>query len=341
MRLSVASPASTLSATICARPRARAPSARAVAQSTWRGLFGKKTNPTMSAPASRAASRVAGVERPQILTMGVIPALLSAKAPALSKGWEKIGPGAECSRPTTHRLMPIRIGQGLSAAARTPDRLRSDPAWKYALQDRHELLRQREKPGRIRMNLVRPPQWLGHISSQCAPGVDKVIIVLLHARQPAQHQVEAVDGVLNNREPLRVIVLGEVESRLQPRALEEHSISVRNRIIVAVAEDRRVRSMEIAKVEQRLIRRLDRIDHTLDPARQTPAEIVEIDDELVAHDVVAAAGDEDRIRGSVEPWGVCEVAHVLHLVGEPHGRGHRVAVDRQRESDRARISDRL
>jgi hypothetical protein len=37
--------------------------------SIWRGLGGKKTNPTMSAPASRAASRVAGVESPQIFTV--------------------------------------------------------------------------------------------------------------------------------------------------------------------------------------------------------------------------------------------------------------------------------
>ena len=90
MRLSVSSSASTLSATIFARPRACRPSARAVAQSIWRGLLEKNTNPTMSAPASSAASRVAAVERPQILTTGVIARFFRSKRPRCQRPVRKM-----------------------------------------------------------------------------------------------------------------------------------------------------------------------------------------------------------------------------------------------------------
>ena len=59
--------------------RARAPPRNP----TWRGLLGKKTKPTMSAPAFSAASRVLAVERPQILTIGVIAASFGQSAPAV------------------------------------------------------------------------------------------------------------------------------------------------------------------------------------------------------------------------------------------------------------------
>ena len=60
--------ASTVSDTFNARPATRAPSALAVSRPMFRGLGGKNTKPTMSAPASSAASRDSGVESPQILT---------------------------------------------------------------------------------------------------------------------------------------------------------------------------------------------------------------------------------------------------------------------------------
>ena len=62
-----ASSGSTRSTTRSVRPFARAERARPVSRSTWRGLLGKCTKPTRSAPASRAASRVAAVLSPQIL----------------------------------------------------------------------------------------------------------------------------------------------------------------------------------------------------------------------------------------------------------------------------------
>ena len=52
------------------RAERRAPDRRP----TWRGLLAKNTKPTMSAPAASAASSVAAVERPQILTVGAIGA---------------------------------------------------------------------------------------------------------------------------------------------------------------------------------------------------------------------------------------------------------------------------
>src|ERR1035437_3019514 len=70
MRLaSVASSASTVSATFDARPFARLPSSRAIPRLRCRGDGGKNTNPTMSAPASSATSSVSRVDRPQILTI--------------------------------------------------------------------------------------------------------------------------------------------------------------------------------------------------------------------------------------------------------------------------------
>ena len=60
--------ASTESATFCALPRTRSPSARAASTPTWRGEGAKKTKPTRSAPASSATSSACDVFRPQILT---------------------------------------------------------------------------------------------------------------------------------------------------------------------------------------------------------------------------------------------------------------------------------
>src|SRR5271170_692482 len=67
--LSSASPASTETATFFALPRTRAPSVRAVSKEMLRGDGGKKTKPTISAPASSATSSDSGVERPQIFTI--------------------------------------------------------------------------------------------------------------------------------------------------------------------------------------------------------------------------------------------------------------------------------
>src|SRR3954465_13321294 len=67
-----ASSASTVSATLRALPFTRAPNTRACSNERLRGLGGKNTNPTASAPASSATSRVSGVESPQIFTSVVI-----------------------------------------------------------------------------------------------------------------------------------------------------------------------------------------------------------------------------------------------------------------------------
>ena len=65
--------ASTESATLRARPRTRSPSTRAASKPIWRGDGGKNTKPTMSAPASSAASSASGVVRPQILISTGMP----------------------------------------------------------------------------------------------------------------------------------------------------------------------------------------------------------------------------------------------------------------------------
>ncbi len=79
MLASRASSASTVSATFSARPFTRAESSRAVWNEMLRGLGGKNTKPTMSAPASSATSSVSGVESPQILTSVVIAGRVLAR----------------------------------------------------------------------------------------------------------------------------------------------------------------------------------------------------------------------------------------------------------------------
>ena len=80
------------------RPAARfVPSARAAARPMLRGLLGKTTKPTMSAPAASAASSAAGVERPQILTRGVIAASFGQTARAV-KGATSFAHGEKVAR---------------------------------------------------------------------------------------------------------------------------------------------------------------------------------------------------------------------------------------------------
>src|SRR3954447_13655393 len=79
MLVSIVSPASTVSATFLARPFTRAESSRAVWNEMFRGLEGKNTKPTASAPASSATSSVSGVESPQILTKVVIAGRVVAR----------------------------------------------------------------------------------------------------------------------------------------------------------------------------------------------------------------------------------------------------------------------
>ena len=77
-----ASSGSTINATILALPRALAASVFATAGVTLRGLGGKNTRPTKSAPPASAASSAASVFRPQILTlvgMGLLAWVLVSK----------------------------------------------------------------------------------------------------------------------------------------------------------------------------------------------------------------------------------------------------------------------
>ena len=66
------SSASTVRTTFRARPATRRLSRAAASKATCRGLLSKNTKPTMSAPAASAASRLASVDRPQILTRSFI-----------------------------------------------------------------------------------------------------------------------------------------------------------------------------------------------------------------------------------------------------------------------------
>src|SRR3954470_14886364 len=76
--------ASTDSATFWARPFTRSPKARAASTPRSRGDGGKNTKPTMSAPASRAASSVSGVFKPQILTKtGMLGGVLARLRPTI------------------------------------------------------------------------------------------------------------------------------------------------------------------------------------------------------------------------------------------------------------------
>ena len=108
---SVASSASTVSATLVARPLACLPSSRAVSRLRWRGDGGKNTKPTMSAPASSATSSVSRVDRPQILTSRGMVSRERISSPVT--GWNRAdGAGSTTSRPACLALWPHRNRTG-------------------------------------------------------------------------------------------------------------------------------------------------------------------------------------------------------------------------------------
>src|SRR5476649_2146183 len=86
MALSAASSASTVSATLPARPLTRSPSRRAAGSPRWRGLGAKNTKPTRSAPDSSATSSASGVFSQQILTISGMAGVLAAFAPSPQSG---------------------------------------------------------------------------------------------------------------------------------------------------------------------------------------------------------------------------------------------------------------
>src|ERR1700729_1330986 len=122
------------------------------------------------------------------------------------------------------------------------------------------------------MDLVRPPERLRRIAGERAPRVDKVVIVLLQAREAVQHGVEAIDGVLNDRESIRVVIMCEIERWLQPGALEEDPISSHNRNngrISACSAHRDRETGTAPDMTPRPNRRLPGSDST-DPRRNSP-----------------------------------------------------------------------
>ena len=115
---SVASSASTVSATFVARPLACLPSSRAVSRLRCRGEGGKNTNPTMSAPASSATSSVSRVDRPQILTIRDMASKHGLERWRRGrKGRCADGPGSTTSRPACLARRP-HIRRPASGAGR-------------------------------------------------------------------------------------------------------------------------------------------------------------------------------------------------------------------------------
>ncbi len=100
MLASVASSASTVSATLVARRLTCLPRSRAVSRPRCRGDGGKNTNPTMSAPASSATSSVSRVDRPQILTIrDMVQGTGSGQMTAAGRGGTLVGRRSTTSRP--------------------------------------------------------------------------------------------------------------------------------------------------------------------------------------------------------------------------------------------------
>ena len=97
---------------------------RALSPGRYDGARARNTNPTMSAPACSAASRVSGVDRPQILTISdMVQGRVGAAAP--ERGAR--GPGSTTSRPACLAPWP----DSRSAAAKPDDgagRYRADVA---------------------------------------------------------------------------------------------------------------------------------------------------------------------------------------------------------------------
>src|SRR5882757_3229446 len=109
---SVASSASTVSATLTARPLACLPSSRPISRLRWRGEGGKNTKPTVSAPASSATSSVSGVDRPQILT---IRDMFQGTGQG---GDNEANKRCACARVLQRRALLVSPGGAISAALR-------------------------------------------------------------------------------------------------------------------------------------------------------------------------------------------------------------------------------
>src|SRR6202140_1345305 len=121
MLASVASSASTVSATFEARFLAILPRSRAVSRLRWRGDGEKKTNPTMSAPASNATSSVSRVDRPQILTIRDIsgtPFGNRDRAQKAPRAWGRV---------LQRRALLVSPGSPISALRRSGQALRIRP----------------------------------------------------------------------------------------------------------------------------------------------------------------------------------------------------------------------
>ena len=115
---SVASSASTVSATLAARPLACLPSSRAVSRLRCRGDGGKNTKPTMSAPAPSATSSVSRVDRPQILTSRDMVSQGADFEPP-NAGWNGAdGAGSTTSRPACLARRPRKYRAGRGAGSR-------------------------------------------------------------------------------------------------------------------------------------------------------------------------------------------------------------------------------
>jgi hypothetical protein len=106
------------------------------------------------------------------------------------------------------------------------------------LQRRQEFLRQHRESRRKRMKLVRPA--VGHTgnSLERAPGIDQHEVVRRVGGQSTGHCVKAVDHRRDDGEPFGEVVAAEVERRLEPRARTQRRDAVRDRVVVAMSDDR-------------------------------------------------------------------------------------------------------
>ena len=190
MLASVASSASTVSATFTARPLACLPRSRAVFEAEMPRRGGKNTNPTMSAPACSAASSVSRVDRPQILTSQGHGFRARIKMrPAATTAGQATG-GAVLQR----RALLVSPDGPVTAALRSEpegaaDRLAGPPCWRA---DRPVA----PEPAGHRLRAAAPPAASAAAANQVAEPPATTPAIATTMMMTNSGNVIAIDGLL-------------------------------------------------------------------------------------------------------------------------------------------------
>src|SRR5487761_227603 len=129
-----------------------------------------------------------------------------------------------------------------------------------------------QEPGGERLeSILIGMQLVGPIArAEQALRVDQREVVGGSTRQTLEHAPEIHERIVNDRRTLSDVPAAVVERGLEPGARAGRMRAVRDGEIVAVAEDRNVRGITVAKDEQIGVRRLHHVERAFQPRRVKP-----------------------------------------------------------------------